>query len=187
MGAKLRARLPEGNSLSPEVADDYAARPRQMVALVLLDVDTVTRHVQDEDSQTTTFEILMLEHLEGDDAADIRKRLDKRHEDRTGEATIPYDDIGGSSTGDPAEYERQADLLRQEVAARLREESEEEKTETGHADKLRELADQVESGEVDPQADAVRDALPGGLAFSHAEEPQQPVRRGRRGLSAVGE
>lgn len=146
MGARLRARLPEGNGLTAEVASDYAENPRQVVVIAVLDVDAVTQHVHEEDSTTTHFELISLEPFEGAAGDDLRTLLRQRFEARTGEAALfDLSETPGSSTGDPEELTRQLDLLRLERAAELREKAE-TSDDKDEADQLGAIADAYESG-----------------------------------------
>lgn len=146
MGARLRGRLPEGSGLTAELADDLAENPRQVVAIVLMDVDQIVTHIANEGSTTTVLELLSIEAFDGADADQLRAKLTARHEERTGEtALFPADDIPGSSTGDSEETVRQLDLLRQERASQLREKAEvADDKET--ADQLESDADAFEAG-----------------------------------------
>jgi hypothetical protein len=166
MGSKLRSRLPEGNGLTAELAEQLADDPGQVVVVGLLDVDQVVRHVHKEGSRTTVFEFIALEAFDGDDADQVRALLTKRHEDRTGETGLwPVDGyISGSSTGDPAEVTRQLDLLRREEAAKLREQAE-ATDDKATADQLESDADAFESGSRDEE---LRARIPQAL-FSDGE------------------
>lgn len=146
MGSKLRSRLPEGNGLTAEIADELADNPGQVVVVGLLDVDQVVNHVHKEGSRTTVFEFIALEPFDGVQADDLRALLTKRIETRTGETSL-FDDeaIPGSSTGDPEELTRQLDLARKEHAAALREKADDE-ADKAEADKLNADADSYEAG-----------------------------------------
>lgn len=147
MGAKLRSRLPEGCGLTAELAEELADNPRQIVGIVLLDVDDVVMHVANGGSTTTVLELLALETFDGLDADNLRSLLTKRQETRTGETSLFGDDeaIPGSSTGDPEELTRQLGLLRAEEAAKLREKAEAE-DDLDAARHLESEADSFESG-----------------------------------------
>jgi hypothetical protein len=168
MGSKLRSRLPEGNGLTPEVAEDMADNPGQVVVIGLLDVDQVVRHVHKEGSRTTVFEFIALEAFENEAADDLRALLTKRHEERTGETGLwPADeDIPGSSVGDPAEVTRQLDLLRKEKAANLRERADDEPSKE-LADQMNSDADAFESGARDEE---LRALIPQALFSDGAED-----------------
>lgn len=166
MGSKLRSRLPEGNGLTAEVAEEMADNPGQVVVIGLLDVDQVISHVHKEGSRTTVFEFIALEAFEDTAADELRALLTKRHEDRTGETGLwpAGDDLPGSSAGDPAEVTRQLDLLRKEEAAKLREQAE-TVDDKEKADQLEADADAFEAGNRDEE---LRARIPQAL-FSEAE------------------
>lgn len=161
MGAKLRARLPEGSGLTDELADEMAANPRGLLIVARLQPDDVTRHL-DTQTLTTRFEITDLEVV-ADEAneADMHAMLRRLREARTGESTLP-----GMSVGDPAEVTRQLDLLRKEEAAKLRERADDE-ADKATADQLNSDADAYESGSRDAE---LRALIPQALFSDGAED-----------------
>lgn len=169
MGSKLRSRLPEGNGLTAELAEDMADNPGQVVVIGLLDVDQVVRHVHKEGSRTTVFEFIALEAFEDTSADELRALLTKRHEDRTGETGLwpATEDIPGASAGDPAEVVRQLDLLRKEEAAKLTEKA--DTLDPGpERDQLEADAEAIEAGFRDEE---LRARIPQAVFTEPAEEP----------------
>lgn len=165
MGSKLRSRLPEGNGLTAEVAEEMADNPGQVVVIGLLDVDQVISHVHKEGSRTTVFEFIALEAFENAAADELRALLTKRHEDRTGETGLwPADDVPGSSTGDPAEVTRQLGLLRKEEATARREKADL----LGPGEERDELESEADSFEAGNRDEELRARIPQAL-FSEAE------------------
>lgn len=164
MPAKLRSRLPEGNGLTDELADELAANPRQILIVARIQPDDVVRHV-DTGTLTTIFEISELEVVDDDaNEADLHAMLRKIHQQRTGEVAL-FEDVPGTSAGDPAEYTRQMELARKEEAALLREKA--DKMKAGpERDKLEADAEAYEDGKLDEQVAARHNLIP---AFTEPE------------------
>lgn len=168
MGARLLSGLPEGHSLTADVAAAHAEDPGDVIAVLVLRPKYEKVGLEAEDSETTTvYRITDLEHFADMDAESLLKQLRDRHAERTGDqGPIPGvdDDVPGSSTGDSKELVRQLDLARKEHAAALR-----EKADETSGDDAQQLESEAESFERGFRDEELRAQL--APAFLEAEQP----------------